>query len=139
MRNLSGNVLRTIGAAALMAIAGASVARADEQIVARVPFDFTVGDLPMPAGAYVVANVSNDSSVMSIASADGRHFAFTMTIPLSSIQTPAQPELVFEKVENHYVLARIDPAVGIEREIVPAHANVKHEATTEYTEIGFSR
>ena len=36
MRKLSGHVLRTIGAAALMAVAGASVARADEQLVARV-------------------------------------------------------------------------------------------------------
>jgi hypothetical protein len=73
----------------------------------------------LPAGAYVVANLSNDPGVMSIASADGRHFVYTLTIPSASNQTPAQPELVFEKLENQYVLARVAPAVGDEREIVP--------------------
>ena len=93
MRKLSGNVLRTFVATGLAAVATASVARADERIVARVPFDFVVGDSRLPAGPYVVTNVSNDPGVMSIASADGRHFVYTLTIPSSSIQTPAQPEL----------------------------------------------
>jgi hypothetical protein len=120
MEKQTGNVLRTIVATALVAVGSASVARADEKIVAKVPFDFIVGDSRLPAGAYVVTNVSNDSGVMSIASADGRHFVFTLTIPSSPNQTLVQPELVFEKVENQYFLARVAPAAGDEREIVRA-------------------
>jgi hypothetical protein len=127
MEKPTGSVLRTIVATVLVAVAGASVARADEKIVAKVPFDFIVGDSRLPAGAYVVTNVSNDSGVMSIASADGRHFVFTLTIPSSPNQTPAQPELVFEKVENQYFLARVAPAAGDEREIVPARAHKESE------------
>src|SRR5437773_182819 len=63
MRKLSGNVLRTFVATGLAAVATASVARADERIVARVPFDFVVGDSRLPAGPYVVTNVSNDPGV----------------------------------------------------------------------------
>jgi hypothetical protein len=140
MRKLSGNVLRTFVATGLAAVATASVARADERIVARVPFDFIVGDSRLPAGAYVVTNVSNDPGVMSIASADGRHFVYTLTIPSSSIQTPAQPELVFEKFENEYVLARVAPADGDEREIVLTRHRARlsarndHEGTTGHAD-----
>jgi hypothetical protein len=156
MRKLSGNVLRTIVATGLAAVATASVARADEQIVARVPFDFIVGDSRLPAGAYVVTNISNDPGVMSIVSADGRQFVYTLTIPSSSGQTPAQPELVFEQFENEYVLARVTPAAGDEREMVlsrhmahRAHLSARneHEEPTEVRvvlsvskdEIGLSR
>jgi hypothetical protein len=97
--------------------------------VARVPFAFTVGDSRMPAGDYVVKEVSDDPSVVSIASADGRQFAFTLTVPSSAhvLETPAQPELVFEKLDNQYFLARVVPAGGMEREIVLNHARTDRE------------
>jgi hypothetical protein len=119
-------------ATSLVIVASASVARADDgRIVARVPFAFTVGDSHMPAGDYVVKEVSDDPSEMSIASADGRQFAYTLTIPALAHETPAQPELVFEKLDNQYVLARIVPGGGIDREIVltPARAEREHVAT----------
>jgi len=112
----------------LVIVGSASIARADdEKIVARVPFAFVVGTSTMPAGKYVVAEVSDNPSVMSIASADGRQFAYTMTIPSQASETPAQPELVFEKVENQYVLARVVPENGIGRAIVMAHTRTERE------------
>ncbi len=85
----------------------------------------------MPAGKYVVADVSDNPSVVSIASADGRQFSYTMTIPSQASETPARPELVFEKVENQYVLARVVPENGIGRAIVgvPAHTEREHAPT----------
>ena len=47
---MSGIALAT----AALAIGSASTARADERIVARVPFAFMVGDMQLPAGNYVV-------------------------------------------------------------------------------------
>ena len=134
MRKLTANVWWVFLATSLVMVGGASVARADEgKIVARVPFAFTVGDSRMPAGNYVVEEVSDDPSVMSIASSDGRQFAFTLTIPSSdrAYQAPAQPELVFEKSDKGYFLARVVPAGGIEREIVltPARPEREHVAT----------
>ena len=130
MRKRTANVswVSTVLVASLVIVGSASIARADdEKIVARVPFAFVVGTSTMPAGKYVVAEVSDNPSVVSIASADGRQFAYTMTIPSQAGETPAQPELVFEKVENQYVLARVVPENGIGRAIVIAHAHTERE------------
>jgi len=130
MRKQTANVWWVFLATSMLMVGGASVARADdEKIVARVPFAFVVGDSRMPAGDYVVKEVSDDPSVVSIASADGRQFAYTLTIPSSAHETPAQPELVFEKLDNKYFLARVVPGVGMEREIVLTHARTEREHT----------
>lgn len=132
MRKRTANVSWVFLATSLVIVGSASVARADnETIVARVPFAFIVGDSRLPAGDYVVKEVSDAPSVVSIASADGRQFAYTLTIPSSADGTPAQPELVFEKVNNRYFLARVVPGGGIEREIVltPARTEREHVAT----------
>ena len=134
MRKLTANVWWVFMATSLVMVGGSSVARADDQkIVARVPFAFMVGDSRMPAGEYVVKEMSDDPSVVSIASVDGRQFAFTLTIPSSAYEheTPVQPELVFEKFDNEYFLARVVPEGGIEREIVltPARTEREHVAT----------
>ena len=130
MRKRTANVswVSTVLVTSLVIVGCASIARADdEKIVARVPFAFVVGTSTMPAGKYVVAEVSDNPSVVTIASADGRQFAYTMTIPSQGHETPAKPELVFEKVENQYVLARVVPENGIERAIVGAHPHTERE------------
>jgi hypothetical protein len=130
MRKQTANVWSVFLATALVMVGGASVARADdERIVARVPFAFMVGESRMPAGDYLVREMSDDPSVVSIASADGRQFAYTLTIPSSArvLEPPAQPELVFEKLDNQYFLARVVPAGGMEREIVLTHARTDRE------------
>jgi len=130
MRKQTANVWWVFLATALVMVGGASVARADdERIVARVPFAFMVGDSHMPAGDYVVREMSGDPSVVSIASADGRQFAYTLTIPSSAyaLETPTQPELMFEKLDNQYFLARVAPVGGMEREIVLKHARTDRE------------
>jgi hypothetical protein len=106
------------GAAALVLLCGASAARADERIVVKVPFAFIVADSLFPPGDYVVHDVSGDPNVMEIASADGRRSVFTMTIPSSSVNTPAEPELVFERVGERRFLAKIIDADGDERAIL---------------------
>jgi hypothetical protein len=110
-----------IAAALLVGIAaGATPARAqEEQIVAKVPFDFVVGGTQLPAGKYTVKAATNDLSVVSIANEDGRAFTFVMTIPLGWERSVDEPELVFERHENHYVLAKLIEADGNEREITP--------------------
>jgi len=130
MRKQTANAWWVFLATALVMVGGASVARADdERIVARVPFAFMVGDSRMPAGDYVVREMSGDPSVVSIASADGRQFAYTLTIPSSAhaLETPTQPELVFEKFDNQYFLARVVPGGGMEREIVLMHERTDRE------------
>jgi hypothetical protein len=116
-------------AALLVGIAvSATPARAqEERIVAKVPFDFYVGGTELPAGKYTVKAATDDLSVVSIASEDGSAFAFVMTTPFTWVQSVDEPELVFERHENHYVLAKLIEADGNEREVAPPI----HERTAE--------
>ena len=123
IRKDSGLVL----AAALVVFATAATARADERIVANVPFSFVVGDVRLPAGKYVVKTISDeDPGVWAIASADGRQSVLITTIRASSPTTTATPELVFDKFDNQYFLARLVNA-DEDREIPLTPARMEHE------------
>jgi hypothetical protein len=113
--------------AVITTIGSASVARADETIVAKVPFTFIVGDTRLPAGDYVVTELADGSGVVDVKSADGRQFAMTLTIPTGIDNAPSEPQLVFQKFENQYFLARIAPSDGSEREVVLTPSIMEHD------------
>lgn len=128
MRKLGIKVTLIMIATAAIAVGIAPVARADEgQIVVNVPFSFIVGDTRMPAGSYIVKEMPEAASVLSIASKDGRHYALTMTIPLRSDEVAVQPELVFEKYADQYFLARVLTDDGGSRAIPLTAAKMAHE------------
>src|SRR5262245_33431747 len=115
-------------ACAVVAIGTASVARADERIVAKVPFEFIVGDVRLPAGDYVVTEMPDLSGVVGVESAHGRRFVATMTVAAASTSIPtSHPELVFEKFDNHYFLARVVPQDGTERDLVLTPSEMERE------------
>lgn len=109
--------ISTIVAAAIVVLPMASIARADDEIVARVPFDFVVGSVHMTAGSYIVKAMSNDPSVFEIQSVDRRKAAYTLTIPMTSDAQVGKPELIFTKHGDSYVLARVIGEDGSEREL----------------------
>jgi hypothetical protein len=118
-------VLVAIGA---IALGGASAARADETLTkVKVPFAFFVNDVRLPAGDYIVREVSAGGQVLEIVSKDGRHVVFTPTIPFNETSQSNTAELVFEKFDGAYFLSRIDPADGNDREIVLTPARMEHE------------
>jgi hypothetical protein len=121
------NVLWLFFAMVLMGISSASVVRADERVVAHVPFAFIVGGSRMPAGDYVVKEVDGDPSVIEIASADNHRSTYMLTMASSSNETTAQPGLVFEKFEGQYFLARVTREDGNEREIALTPAIMERE------------
>ena len=107
-------------ASAVIMLTAAVPASADQTIVANVPFDFIAGQSLMPAGDYVVTETS-DHAVVSIASRDGEHFAFVLTIASSPNEVPAEPALVFERFGGQRFLARIgDADAGRDIPLTPA-------------------
>jgi hypothetical protein len=113
-------------AAGMIVVATAAPARADERIAATVPFAFIVGDSRLPAGDYVIADLSTPG-IVSISSADAQHSAFVLTIPSSSDDAVPQPEMVFERFGGQYFLARITGG-GVEgREILLTPASMERE------------
>jgi hypothetical protein len=113
-------------AAGMIVVATAGPARADEQITVTVPFDFIVADVRLPAGDYVVTEMSVPS-VVSIASTDGQHFAFVLTIPSSSDETAPLPEVVFERFGGEHFLSRITGGDISGREVPLTPASMERE------------
>ena len=126
LRNISALILATT----FILFATASTARADERLIANVPFPFVVGDTRLPAGRYIVKVVSEDLHIWAITSDKGHgghQSVLVDTIPAWSPRTPTTPELVFDRFENQYFLARVAPDGEDPREIPLTPAKMEHE------------
>ena len=117
-------------AAAVLVLGIASAARADERLIASVPFDFFAGDVRMPAGDYVISQPEDISGVLAVSSKDGRTFAYVSTIsapPADASQS--MPELLFKRFEGQYFLSDVFPSPGRGREIPLSSARMSHDIT----------
>jgi hypothetical protein len=131
MRKQIVNASWILALTALISAGSAVAARADEPLVtAKVPFAFVAGETHLPAGDYIVRSMSDDPSVLSIESKDGRLAVFALTIPAWTDDTSGKSELVFEKLDNQYFLSRVDRGDGDSREILLKPAKKEHEAAT---------
>ena len=90
--------------AAVMVVGIASSARAGEEVVAKVPFEFIVGGVRLPAGKYLV---TQNRALVSIASTDRRHFAFVLMNPMWSDEPGVAPRLVFERIGEDHFLSQV--------------------------------
>jgi hypothetical protein len=137
MRKRTLSVMGMVAAAIVIAIGSASPAWADEDVVtAKVPFAFHVGNARLPAGDYVVKEVSTGSDVLLIQGVDGRG-AFTESTPSSmSKGATEQPELVFQKVGNQYFLVRVVPVVGDNHEIMLTPLDIERALTRTASKLG---
>jgi hypothetical protein len=136
MRKSIVNLLWLVPAAALLVVASPAAARAEESVVATVPFAFIVGSARMPAGDYVIKESTDDPDLLSIESKDGRHTAFVLTIPSPSSQQSETSELVFEKFAGEHFLSRVETNDGDWREIVLTPAIMEHELVTTASNAG---
>jgi hypothetical protein len=119
-RELKKKLMMVLGAGALV-LGASSAARADETIVAKVPFDFIVNNVRMPAGKYVITRLS-EQPILSIVSADRKHHAFVLTNLVTTTLFASTPELVFDTFGTNHFLARVmgDDAEGREIPLTPA-------------------
>ena len=105
MRKRTTNVWMVL-TMALMAIAGASPAHADQMLVTTVPFDFIVGEARLPAGDYIVTEMPQEGMV-SIARKDRERTAFVLTVRAIFDREASTPELVFERFGGQHFLSQI--------------------------------
>jgi len=136
MRKSIVKLLWFVPAAALLVVASPAAARAEESVVATVPFAFIVGNVQMPAGSYVIKEMEDAPDLLSIASKDGRHTAFILSIPMASDQPSDTSELVFEKFGGEHFLSRVEPSDGEWREIVLTPAIMERELATAGSDTG---
>src|SRR5262249_40324279 len=113
MKNVTGtNAVKmssiVVGVMLLGLAVGVADARGGDAIVAKVPFASTVGAMHFAPGSYIVRSASEDLALMEIVSADRTAAGFAMTMPGAAPRNAAQqPELVFTKIGNDYVLSRL--------------------------------
>jgi len=72
---------------------------------ADIPFEFTVGNVTLPAGKYTVSSVSDSFHILRLRSADGQACAL---VHMNSINGKADEsaKLVFSRYGNHYFFAQ---------------------------------
>jgi putative salt-induced outer membrane protein YdiY len=126
MKKLSART-RVLFAAAAIVVGGASAAYAQEDRVdAKVPFAFSVNGVQLPAGNYEVRDLSEGAGVLTIESTDGQKSASIMTIPSTSSNEEGDPKLLFNKINNQYVLVGIDYGNGEARQILSNTSNTSN-------------
>lgn len=118
---------QVIAALAVMSAASVTIASAQTRVVAKVPFDFVVGETVMPAGSYLVQSVADETGVVSVESADGRFAAVTLAQSTTSFEPAAAPHLVFDKFGGRYFLASVVADAGNEQEILLTPAKMERE------------
>ena len=90
-----------------MAVAAKAQTSGRAQLIANIPFQFSIGNKTLPAGEYVVRAVSADSSnvVLKIQSQDGKA---SMMLQMRTVEGKAQEtaKLNFNRYGNHYYFAQ---------------------------------
>src|SRR4030095_8731159 len=75
-------------------------------VKANIPFDFTVANKTLPAGAYTVVPMTTPN-VLLIRHEDGRAAAIVITNPMPARQEQGQTKLVFRRYGDQYFLAQV--------------------------------
>jgi hypothetical protein len=101
--------MRAIKRSAVLAVASIGMfvgsARAQEAVVARVPFSFVVRGEEFPAGRY---NVTTEEGLIVVRGIDNNAGVFAMSTPAGGTDPIGdQPALVFVRYEKTYRLSQI--------------------------------
>jgi hypothetical protein len=95
-------ILAAVGALTI----GSAYGQLPSGLKCDVPFDFTVGKVTLPAGAYTIKSMNSPAELL-IKSADGRAAAWVFTIPIQAAAIQEQSQLVFNRYGDRYFLAKV--------------------------------
>jgi hypothetical protein len=76
-------------------------------VKANVPFNFIVEKTQIPAGEYLIQNISQTGTAMSIESSDRKLVKVVLPNACESTQAPEKTKLVFHRYGDQYFLAQI--------------------------------
>jgi len=79
-------------------------AQFSRQVVATIPFEFTVNDLTLPAGEYATWEIMQGAYAMG--NTNGERHTLSLTYPVAMNQTRLA-KLVFRKYGDKYFLAEV--------------------------------
>ena len=99
-------------------LCGVVAASAEDAVVAKVPFEFVVNGVVLPAGDYTVSRDARTPDLIAVTTADGRHRVLTLTRGGDDAVPRDQPKLAFERVGDQVFLTRVSLGPGSTREVI---------------------
>jgi len=85
--------------------AGSLFAQISGAVKANVPFDFTAGNITLPAGEYKIANTEHPGTLLI--GQDGSQTKFVGSNPAEANRDAAMSKLVFHRYGDRYFLYQI--------------------------------
>jgi hypothetical protein len=97
-----------LSAAFLALTATSGFAQTSGHLTVKVPFEFTVGNVTLPAGEY---NFHEDhAGIVTVSSLNTLKSVMVLTSADSAVSESAEPRVKFEKVNGNYTLTTIEIA-----------------------------
>jgi hypothetical protein len=90
----------------LSILAASQVARAQENMVVKVPFAFVAGQAVLPAGEYRVDLSISNSALLLTQIGNPYAAAIVVTMPTQANQPQSDSKLVFHRYGNRYFLSQ---------------------------------
>jgi hypothetical protein len=127
---MKASILRALATLGLSAALGpVSLMAQTNTILARIPFDFTVGSKSFAAGEYSVTEQA--PRVLAIRSADGRSAMVAMAHDFLPNAKPGEAKLTFNKYGDRYFLSQVShsgrgwelPKSPVEKELIAKEAS----------------
>ena len=85
-----------------------TAAAQNRDLVADIPFNFTVCNRQMPAGKYTVRPITSaTANLLLVRSADGQFAEITCTHDVQSSKRAGEGKLIFNRYGNQYFLAEL--------------------------------
>ena len=101
------NTLCRIAGILALAFLVTTQARAQEPVLANIPFQFTAGEMTLPAGEYRVQKMSDTSWALLIQSTNGKG-ATMVTTNAAAVNAPqAKSKLIFNRYGDRYFLTQV--------------------------------
>ncbi len=122
-------IATTLALTVLLLAAAASAQTADSKIIARVPFDFVVGERTLPAGEY--AFVRPGDHQLLVRDISGRNLLTVVTGTAQAAQPAPNTSLKFATINGQHVLVQIwteRDSSGSELYLVKAREAEKYSA-----------
>jgi hypothetical protein len=99
--------LRMTTMLALAFLAATQIVRAQEPLLANIPFAFTAGSMALPAGEYRVERMAQDATMLLIRRADGSVAKIVPTLGAQANGLQSQSKLIFHRYGNRYFLSQV--------------------------------
>src|SRR5258707_7009241 len=80
-------------------------AQSGSRVLAKIPFDFSVGNTTLKAGSYTVEHL--ESGILAFSSADGREHKFELAFTGESDKQSQEPRLVFIRYGSEAFLKKV--------------------------------